>query len=62
MIGLHLSVLGEVANHGVSCGPACNALSNHFALPSIEICVQLLSPLPDPVAEGLISWLLLLRR
>ena len=45
MIGLCLSVLGEVANHGVSCGPACNTFSNLLALPCIEICVQLSSPL-----------------
>ena len=52
MIGLHLSMLREVTNHGVSHGPACNALSNLFAPPSIEICVQLLSPLLGLVAEG----------
>ena len=62
MIGLHLSMLGKVENHGVSHGPACNAFSNPLAPPSIKICVQLPSPLPDLVVEGLISWLLFLRR
>ena len=62
MTGLHLSMLGEVANHGVSHGPAGNAFSNLHAPPSIKICVQLLSPLLGLVVEGLVSWLLFLRR
>ena len=62
MIGLHISVLGEVADHGVSSGPACNAFSNLLAPPSIEVCVQLPSPLPGLVAEGFVSWLLFLGR
>ena len=55
-------MLGEVTNHGVSCGPACNAISNLLALPHIEICVQVLSPLPGLVTEGLVSWLLFFGR
>ena len=54
IIGLHLSMLREVTDHGVSSGPACNAFSNLLVLPSIEVCVQLLSSL-----LGLVSWLLL---
>ena len=62
MIGLHLSVLGEVADHDVSSGPACNAFSNLLAPPHIKVCVQLQSPLPGLVMEGLIGWLLFLGR
>ena len=62
MIGLHLSMLGEVTDHGVSSGPACNAFHNLLALPSIKVCVQLLSPLLGLVIEGLVGWLLFLRR
>ena len=62
MIGLHLSMLEEVTNHGVSHGPACNAFGNLLASPCIKICVQLLSLLPGLVVEGLVSWLLFLGR
>ena len=60
MIGLCLSMLGEVADHGVSSGPACNTFHNLLALPSIEVCVQLHSLLPGFVAEGLVGWLIFL--
>ena len=62
MVGLCLSMLGEVADHGVSSGPACNAFSNLLALPSIKIRVQLPSPLLVLVTEGLVGWLLFLKR
>ena len=62
MIGLCLSMHGEVADHGVSSGPAYNAFSNLLALPSIEVCVQLPSPLLGLVMEGLVDWLLFLGR
>ena len=45
MIGLCLSMLGEIRDHGVSHGPACNAFSNLLMPPSIKICVKLPSPL-----------------
>ena len=62
MIGLCLSMFGEVTNHGVSHGPACNAFSNLLVLPRIEVYVQLPSPLPSLVTEGLVSGLLFFGR
>ena len=61
MIGLCLPMLREVADHGVPHGPACDAFNNLHTMPSIEICVQLPSPLLGLVMEGLIGWLLFLR-
>ena len=62
MIGLCLPMLGEVTNHGVSGGPACNTFSNLFAAPSIKTCVQQLSFLPGLFMECLVCWWLFLKR
>ena len=58
VILLHLPMLGKITDHGVSSNPARNAFCDLLAPPGIKVCVQL----PGLVAEGLISWLLFLRR
>ena len=62
VVGLHLFVLGEVTDHGVTCHPACDAVGNFVAIASIKAGVQQLHFLPGPIMECLIGWWLLLGR
>ena len=62
VVGLHLSMLGKVTDHGVPCLPAHDAVCSFVVMPSIEACVQQPHFLPGPITECLISWQLLLGR
>ena len=50
VIWLCLPMLGKVADHGVSSGPARKAFCNLLVLPGIEVGVHMLGPLPGLVA------------
>ena len=60
VIRLHLPVLGKVADHGVSSGPARKAFCDLLAPPGIEVGVHTSGPLLGLVAQGLVSQLLFL--
>ena len=60
VIGLHLPMLGKVADHGISSGPAGKAFGDFLAPPGIEVSVHTLRPLPAPVTQGLIGQLFFL--
>ena len=60
VIGLHLPVLSQVADHGISSGPAGKALGDLLAPPGIEVGVHTPGPLPAPVTQGLVSRLFFL--
>ena len=60
VIGLHLPVLGKVADHGISSCPAGKAFGNLLAPPGIKISVHTPGPLPAPVMQGLIGQLFFL--
>ena len=62
VVGLHLAMLGEITDHGVSCHPARDTVGNFVVMPGIKACVQQLHFLPTPITEGLICWWLLLGR
>ena len=62
VIRLHLPVLRKVTDHGVSSDPARSAFCDLLAPPGIKVCIQPLGPLPSLVTEGLVGWLLFLRR
>ena len=62
VIQLCLPMLRKVTDHCVSSKPARNTFCDLLALPGIKVCVQMLGSLPGLVMEGLVGWLLFLRR